>query len=357
MKPTATRAPSPALPRWRGFNLIEIAETAMGYPDRTPADFAMDIPEDDFRWIADWGFNFVRVCLNYRLWTQGVGLCSIDEAGLAKVDRIVELGRRYGIHISLDMHRGPGKWEVPQREKPLNLWRDQEAVDAFAFHFGVLARRYKGVPASQLSFDLLNEPERDGGPEGLTLPWYERWVRAVVEAIRGVDPERLIVNEGPRWARDYVPALEDLGMAWSFHCWDPISLSHWGTGWEKKDGWPRPAWPMARPADGWPKNDDYFETHDRAGLQRHIRLWLDLADRGVPLSCGEMGLYHKTPHHVGLAWLRDLLDLLKEHRIGFAYWALHGTFGLLDCQRADAKLVDWHGRKLDIELLRLLQAH
>jgi endoglucanase len=329
----------------------------MGYPDRTNADFAMDIPEDDFRWIADWGFNFVRVCLNYRLWTQGTELCSVDEAGLAKVDRIVELGRKHGIHVSLDMHRGPGKWEVPPREPPLNLWRDQVAVEAFAFHWGLLAKRYQGIPSGRLSFDLLNEPERAGGPEGLLLPWYEKWVRAVVGAIRSADPDRLIVNEGPCWGRNYVPSLEDLKMAWSFHCWDPISLSHWGTGWEKTAGWPCPTWPMACPAEGYPKNDDYFENHDRTGLQRHIQHWLDLADRGVPLSCGETGLYHKTPHGPALAWLGDLLDLLKAHNIGFAYWSLHGTFGLLDCLREDATLVDWHGHKMDRDLLALLQTH
>ena len=356
-KPAGPGTPPPPPPRRRGFNLIEIAETAMAYPERTSADFAMDIPEDDFRWIADWGFDFVRVCMNYRLWTRGEELFTVDEAMLAKIDRVVELGHKYGIHISLDMHRGPGKWEVPPRSKPLNLWKDQVAVDAFAFHFGVLARRYKGIPSGQLSFDLLNEPERVGGPEGLTLPWYEKWVRACVAAIRAEDSRRLIVNEGPRWARDYCLPLEELGMAWSFHCWDPISLSHWGTGWEKKEGWPCPTWPMARPVAGWPHNDDYHETYDRAGLERHIKHWLDLADRGVSLSCGETGLYHKTPHGVGLAWLGDLLDLLKAHRIGFACWSLHGTFGLLDCLRDDATLVDWHGHQMDRDLLKLLQAH
>jgi endoglucanase len=354
---TNERHPQPPLPRWRGFNLIEMAETRMAYPDRTDADFAMDIPEDDFRWIADWGFNFVRVCLNYRLWTCGEDLNTVDEAKLAKIDRVVELGRKHGIHVSLDMHRGPGKWEIPPRLPPLNLWKDAVAVDAFAFHWETLALRYKGVSPNELSFDLLNEPERVGGPEGLTLAWFEQWVRRMVAAIRKQDPQRLIFAEGPRWARDYAPALEDLGLAWSFHCWDPISLSHWGTGWEAKENWPRPTWPMARPADGgWPRNDDYHESFDRAGLERHIRPWLDLADRGVPVHCGETGLYHQAPHDAALAWLGDFLGFLKRHHIGFAYWALRGTFGVLDSGRGDARLGNWHGHSLDGALLKLLQA-
>ena len=36
---------------------------------------------------------------------------------------------------------------------------------------------------------------------------------------------------------------------------------------------------------------------------------------------------------------------------------LRGTFGILDSGRADIMYEDWHGRKLDRELLRMLQAY
>ena len=26
--------------------------------------------EDDFRWMRDWGFNFVRLPMDYRFWTE-----------------------------------------------------------------------------------------------------------------------------------------------------------------------------------------------------------------------------------------------------------------------------------------------
>ena len=46
------------LPRWRGFNLLELFSRA-GPEDRRSGAFR----EDDFRWIADWGFDFVRIPL------------------------------------------------------------------------------------------------------------------------------------------------------------------------------------------------------------------------------------------------------------------------------------------------------
>jgi len=48
------------LPRWRGFNLQDM------FTMRSRGDF----PEDDFRWIRDLGFDFVRLPLCYRLWIK-----------------------------------------------------------------------------------------------------------------------------------------------------------------------------------------------------------------------------------------------------------------------------------------------
>ena len=48
------------LPRWRGFNLLEM------FTPECDGDFQ----EDDFSWIADWGFDFVRLPACYTLWTE-----------------------------------------------------------------------------------------------------------------------------------------------------------------------------------------------------------------------------------------------------------------------------------------------
>jgi endoglucanase len=56
-----------------------------------------------------------------------------------------------------------------------------------------------------------------------------------------------------------------------------------------------------------------------------------------------------------LAWLRDVLEILKEHGIGWALWNLRGAFGILDSGRADVAYADWHGLKLDRKLLDLLR--
>ncbi len=36
-------------------------------------------------------------------------------------------------------------------------------------------------------------------------------------------------------------------------------------------------------------------------------------------------------------------------------WNFSGGFGIVDSDRADVKYEEWHGRKLDREMLKLLQ--
>ncbi len=50
------------LPRWRGFNLLE-----MFYKGSSTGPFK----EDDFRLISELGFNFVRLPMDYRVWIVG----------------------------------------------------------------------------------------------------------------------------------------------------------------------------------------------------------------------------------------------------------------------------------------------
>ena len=42
-------------PRWKGFNLLDYFSPVPG-----AIEAANSTTEDDFKWMADWGFDFVR---------------------------------------------------------------------------------------------------------------------------------------------------------------------------------------------------------------------------------------------------------------------------------------------------------
>lgn len=324
------------LPRWRGFNLLDFFTTKS----------SGDISEDDFRWISDWGFDFVRLPMCYTLWIEEDDAYRPFEPMLERIDRAVQLGDRYGIHVSLNFHRAPGYSVNREREEPFNLWKDQEALDAFCFHWELFARRYKGIPSERVSLDLVNEPCSPHDPAFMTRDDHERVVRAAVAAIRSVDPERLVIADGLTWGNDPCPELADLGIGQSCRAYVPMGISHYEASWVDSAGWLEPQYPGAS-AKG--------EHWDRAKLETHYQKWADLADLGVGVHCGEGGAFNKTPHSVVLAWFRDVLEILTALNIGYALWNFRGSFGIIDSGRADVAYEDWHGCALDRELLELLR--
>lgn len=317
------------LPRWRGFNLLEM------FTARSDGNFQ----EDDFRWMAEWGFDFARIPMCYLLWIEDGDVFKIHEPMLENVDRVVQLGQRYGIHVCLNFHRAPGYSVNRERTEPFDLWRDAGALEAFCFHWALFARRYRGIPSAQLSFNLVNEPAHVSRAD------HERVIRAAVQAIRQIDPDRLIIADGLDYGRTSCPELADLGIAQSCRAYDPMGVSHYKASWVGGENWPEPTWP-----------GDFFDGRwDRVRLEGFYAPWADLARRGVGVHCGEGGAFNHTPHDVFLRWLRDVLEILTAHGIGYALWNFRGPFGVLDSERRDVAYEDWHGHTLDRRLLNLLQ--
>lgn len=317
------------LPRWRGFNLQEKFNVARNRP----------FLESDFEWMAAWGFDFARLPMDYRCWTDRDNPYQLNEKVLREIDQAVEFGRKHGVHVDLNLHRAPG-YTVARPPEKLNLWADEEAQKQFDFQWSQFARRYRGIPSSQLSFDLVNEPAR------IDSATYAKVARRVVAAIREVDPDRLVISDGLQWGRDPVFELVDLGVAQSTRGYDPMPISHYQASWVGGQRWPEPTWPL--------KQGD--RTLDRQWLRRdRIVPWKNLESKGVGVHVGEWGAYNKTPHEVVLRWMRDYLTLWKEAGWGWALWNFRGSFGILDSGRSDVAYDSFRGLQLDRRMLELLQ--
>ncbi len=223
------------LPRWRGFNLLEKFQR-----DWNNNPFV----ETDFDWIAEWGFNFVRLPCDYRIWTEAPG--TYREAPLKQIDQALAFARARGIHTLLNLHRAPG-YTVASPPEQLDLWSDGadgvEARAQFAAQWQMFAERYRGIPPRELSFNLVNEPAR--------IP-VEKYVRACAAAVAGIrrgDPDRLVLADGLDWGGQPVPELKTLQVAQATRGYAPGTLTHYKASWMKgSENYPVPSWPMlARP--------------------------------------------------------------------------------------------------------------
>jgi endoglucanase len=327
-EPTASR-----LPRWRGFNLL-------GKYSLHQQHFGPFL-EWDFRMISEWGFNFVRFPMDYRLWIRDGDWHKIDSEAFRDLDQAVEWARHYGLHASLNIHRAPG-YCINQPKEPKDLWTDPEPQEIFAAHWAFIAKRYKELSNQEMSFDLLNEPD------GVDNPAYAKVVKILAEAIRSQAPHRLIIADGTDVGNRPVPELIPLKVAQATRGYQPMEISHYLAPWSPGGGkYPKPAWPMER--DG--------QKLDKEWMRREfIEPWKQLESQGVGVFVGEWGVYNKTPHPVVLNWMKDNLELWKEAGWGWALWNFRGDFGPLNSKREDVAYEDFQGHHLDRKMLKLLQA-
>src|SRR5271156_4986097 len=183
------------IPRWRGFNL----QGRFAMPEHPYSGAAFD--EFDFVTMAEWGFDFARLPLSYWVWGSRDDWSQIREEPLKQIDRAVELGKQHNIHININFPRIPG-YCINQRElEPADLFtgtapQREKALNAAKFHWQVFAKRYKGIPNRQLSFDLINEPPKMRSYEGAFEERYVEIVNTLVGGIREIDPQRLIFADG-----------------------------------------------------------------------------------------------------------------------------------------------------------------
>ena len=96
-------------PKWYGFNLLEYFSTDPDWMRYFPYRDDGSFKEDDFRWMRDWGFNWVRLPMDYRFWTDPGNLMKIEERKIEPIDRAIRLGEKYAIHINICLHRAPGE--------------------------------------------------------------------------------------------------------------------------------------------------------------------------------------------------------------------------------------------------------
>lgn len=350
------------LPKWRGFNILDFFS-----PDRYVADpMKFAATEQDFKWMADWGFDFVRIPIAYPTYIQyepSVGrninpdeTVLFREEAVEAIEKVVYSANKYNLHVSLNLHRAPGFCINAGFHEPFNLWIDEEAQQAFYLHWDMWAKRFRNISRDLLSFDLVNEPcfkedMNDQFAPSKPIPGdiYRKVAIGCLDVIHRQNANRIVIADGNHGGSLIIPELADLPIGQSCRGYFPHYVSHYRAGWVWKDpdDAPMPVWPGV--IDG--------HKYDREVLEDFYKPWIDLVKQGVGVHCGECGCYNETPHEVFLAWFEDQLDILTSNDIGWGLWNFRGDFGLLDSGRKDIQYEDWYGHKLDRKLLSLLQKY
>ncbi|MEI9917518.1 MAG: cellulase family glycosylhydrolase [Bacteroidota bacterium] len=345
------------LPRWRGFNQLDFFS-----PD--PSNARLQTREDHFRWMRDWGFDFIRLPIAYPAYLDidrsknitAEDTYKIDNRAIEKIDALVRLAWKYNLHVSLNLHRAPGYCVNAGFNEPFNLWKDQAALDSFSFHWNMWAKHFRSESKDKISFDLVNEPSmredmNDQFSKRSTIPGdiYRKVVVAASDAIWKENKDRFVVADGNNTGSSVIPEIADINVGQSCRGYHPGIISHYKAPWAMKDVNNLPE--LKYPGQ---VGDQYLS---REMLEKFYQPWIEIMNKGVGVHCGECGCWNKTPHNIFLAWFGDVLDLLTTNKIGYALWEFDGSFGVLNSGREDVVYEDWYGQKLDRRLLDLLKKY
>ena len=195
------------------------------------------ITEDDIAQIEKLGFNCIRVPFWYRnFMTEELKWLSEnhdDNKGFQKLDWLISTCEKYGIYVMLDLHGAPGgqsKNHCTGKAGRNELYENEDMMNATVELWSVIAERYKDNK-TVCAYDLLNEPQNNGGYEG-DYSWAAESEEAVshtnkaydtlYKAIREIDKNHIISFEGV-WSTTVLPNPQEMGyenLLYQLHLYD-----------------------------------------------------------------------------------------------------------------------------------------
>ncbi len=166
--------------------------------------------EEDVKYMAELGYNSVRIPINSRLFLKeepGINWC---EEGFELLDKCIDWCEKYRIYAFIDLHGAPGGQTGDNIDDSIDdmprLFMDEDYFDKGVELWKKLAKRYKDRWIVG-GYDLLNEPIRPVRlPEHKNVDYLvpklcEFYDRAISE-IRCIDKKHLITLEGHHWATE-----------------------------------------------------------------------------------------------------------------------------------------------------------
>ena len=150
------------------------------------------ITKRDFPIIKSFGFNLVRIPMNYRQFEDDRKPFQLKKDAWKWLDFAIDQAEKSGLYSILDMHGAQGGQSVYDhtgQSGQNKLWTEDSNKKRLAWLWTQIAKRYKSRSAV-VAYDAFNEPY------GGTKPQQVEVFNRVLPEIRKVDPNKLVFAHG-----------------------------------------------------------------------------------------------------------------------------------------------------------------
>ncbi|MGV3617392.1 MAG: cellulase family glycosylhydrolase [Fimbriimonas sp.] len=177
------------------YNLERILTERFGEGEK---DRLMDVyrsswlTERDFKLMPTFGFNLVRLPMNYRLLEDDRKPFTLKKDAWKWIDRAIDLSERNGMYVILDMHGAQGgqsPYDHTGHSDQNRLKDSPEDQRRLAWLWGEFAKRYRNRSAV-VAYDVFNEPY------GMPKPAQVATFKQAYAEIRKHDREKLVFAHG-----------------------------------------------------------------------------------------------------------------------------------------------------------------
>lgn len=273
------------------------------------------IKEEDFKTVKEWGFDHVRIPVDYNIFENDDG--SYNENGFGRIENAVKLCKKYGLSIIIDLHKTAGFSFDNYGESESGFFEDKNLQERFYKLWEEFAKRF-GSLSDYVAFELLNEvTDREFIDE------WNRISNECVKRIRVYAPDTLILigsywNNSAESVKD-LAAPYDSNIVYNMHCYEPLKFTHQGAYWTD----------MIKPEEriGFDEagiTAEYFENLFRSAIEK-------AKEYNVDLYCGEYGVIDVCSPEDTVKWFKCINSVFEKHGISRAAWNYKSLdFGLSD---------------------------
>ncbi len=285
------------------------------------------IGEPDIAQIAAWGFDHVRVPVDYEVLEDEAG--NSKEDGYQYLHNIHTWCAAHGLDMIIDLHKAYGyDFNNAGDSEKNNLFHDAYLQERFVSLWTNIAKAFGNY--SDIALELLNEVVENENADA-----WNKLIGQAVSAIRAVTDAPIIYG-GIQWNSAKTlklldkPAVENI--IYTFHFYEPLIFTHQKAYWvpemdkERTVSYPESmdyyrTLSKELPLQGLPVVEAKAESMGPVFFQEMMQEAIDAAKAaGVGLYCGEFGVIDQAPAADTARWFKDVYAVFAQFGIGYALW-------------------------------------